>query len=74
MVWDGRVMSDQDRVIKQKERDSTVYDFQLGSKRPNSTSSLARNKKSRITDEQERAEREIECWGMEDCCAVLNFN
>jgi len=44
-----------------------------GRKRPNSTSSPARNKRSRVTEECERGEREIEAWGLEDYCAVLQF-
>jgi hypothetical protein len=74
MVGDGRVMSYQDILIKQKERDGIARDVQLGSKRPNSTSSLPRSKKSRVTDEREQAEREIESWEMADCCAIVNFD
>lgn len=67
----GRVMRYEEIVEEQKERDAKPDRVQQRRKLPNSTPDPSRNKKSRLTEEQERAEREIESWRLENCCAVL---
>lgn len=58
---------------ERKKRDAEAGRTQRGRKRPDPTSDLSHNKKSRSAEERERAEREIESWGLEDYCSVVQL-